>query len=236
MIKWILLALLLLLLLFHFCFRFGVEVEYDEAGPRVRLRLGPKYVQVWPSATPPEKAEEKRRRRAEKKAKKAARKQTKAEKQKKPQKPKKKLTPGGALTLAQELLPIGLEAGRRTKERIQIDRLILHLTWGEEDPADAAIHYGQAWAVLEGLLAVLEGQFTVKEKELSVDVDFVGERKRLYARAGLSLTPAQMTAIGFPAGIGAVKALLRWKKEQTPPKQRAAKNKEVPHGKESSGK
>lgn len=131
-----------------------------------------------------------------------------------------------------------LKAGRRTKERIRIDRLILHLTWGEEDPADAAIHYGEAWAVLEGLLAVIETGFTVKEKELSVDVDFLEEKPRLFARAGLSLTPAQMAAIGFPAGVGAVKALFRWRKEPSPPKRNAAdaNHKEVSHGKESSGK
>ena len=238
MIKWILLALLLLLVLLHFFLRIGAEVCYDEAGPRVKLRLGPKYVQVWPSAVPPEKAAEKRRRREEKQTRRKAKKQAKKEAKaaKKPPKPGKKITPGGALSLAQDLLPTALEAGRRTKERLQIDRLILRLTWGEEDPADAAIHYGQAWAVLEGLLAVLEGQFTVKEKELSVDVDFVGEKKRLYAKAGLSLTPAQMAAIGFPAGVGAIKALLRWKKESSPPEKKAAnRKKEVPHGKESSG-
>lgn len=210
MIKWILLPVLLLLALFHFCFRFGVEVWYDETGPRVKLRLGPKYAQIWPSTASPAEKEKKRRKQEEKKAKKAEKKQAKAKK--KPAKPKPKITPGGALSLAQELLPVGLEAGRRTKERIRIDRLILHLTWGEDDPADAAIHYGEGWAVLEGLLTVIENQFTVKEKELSIDIDFLVEKPRLFARAGLSLTPAQLCAIGFPAAVGAIKAFLHWRK------------------------
>lgn len=237
MIRWILPAVLLLVILFVFLFRFGVLVRYDGTGPRVKLRLGPGYVQLWPSRTPPEKAEEKRRRKQEKREKKKEKKA--AKRAKKPPKPKKKPSPESLLSLASELLPVIRAAGRRTRERIQIDSLLLHLIWGEEDPANAAVHYGQARAALEGLSAFLEGQsaISIKEKELSVDVDFVGEKPRLCAQAGLSMTIAQMTAIGVPAAAGAVGALLRWRKEQKPPKQRRAQGKEeVTHGKESSGK
>ena len=233
MTKWILLTLLLVLLLFVFLFRFGVEVTFEETGPLVKLRLGPGYLRLWPSAAPPEKAREKRRRKEEKKSRKQAARE--AKKAQKP--PREKPSVGGLLELALDLLPVVKEAGGRTKERLQIDRLILHLTWGEEDPADAAIHYGRAWGILEGILAVLEGQFTIKEKQLSADVDFVGEKTRLYARAGLSMTLAQMTAIGVPAGVGALQVLLRWRKEQKrSPGGKARSKKEVPHGKESSGK
>lgn len=233
--KWILLALLLLLLLFHFFFRLGVEVCYDQNGGYVKLRLGPKYVQLWPSAHLERSAEQKRRKQEKKAQKKEKKAKQKTKKSGKPPKERPRPTAGGLLSLAVELLPVVQKAGRRTKERLQIDCLILHLTWGEEDPADAAIHYGRAWGILGWLSTALENQFTIKEKKLSAEVDFVNEQTRLYVRAGLSMTPAQLAAIGLPAAIETGKRLLQKRKQSPSPTGRNGTKKEVPHGKESSG-
>lgn len=48
------------------------------------------------------------------------------------------------------------------------------------------MHYGQAWGVLEALLAFTEANFTVKNRDLSVALDYQIESPRLTVEAACS--------------------------------------------------
>ena len=234
MIKWILLAVLALLILLSFVLRVGVLAGYGKEGAFVKIRVGPGYIKVYPLEKDPEKEQKKKEKKAEKKAK-------KAEKEaKKPPKPKKKIDPGGALGMVRELLPVVDDAAKKFGKKLQIDELDVILTWAGKDPADAAIRYGQAWAVAENLMSFLENCFVIKERQVEITVDFYREKPLIYIQAGLSLTPAQLTYIGLPAAVKGLKIFLAHRKKlfkPTEPEKTGAEETvkgELNHGKEPS--
>ncbi len=234
MIKWILLAVLALLILLSFVLRVGVLAGYSKEGAFVKIRVGPGYIKVYPLEKDPEKEQKKKEKKAEKKAK-------KAEKEaKKPPKPKKKIDPGGALGMVRELLPVVDDAAKKFGKKLQIDELDVILTWAGKDPADAAIRYGQAWAVAENLMSFLENCFVIKERQVEITVDFYREKPLIYIQAGLSLTPAQLTYIGLPAAVKGLKIFLAHRKKlfkPTEPEKAGTEETvkgELNHGKEPS--
>ena len=240
MIKWILLAILALLILLAFVLRLGVLAGYGQAGVFVKIRVGPGYIKVFPLKKDPEKEARKEEKKAAKKAKKEKK------KAKKPPKPKKKIDPGGALGMAKELLPVVDDAAKKFGKKLQIDQLDLLLTWAGKDPADSAIRYGQAWAVAENVLDLLENCFVIKERQVEITVDFYREKPLIYIQAGLSLTLAQLTYIGVPLAVKGLKIFLAHRKKLFKPKEPAPESAdhdetvdntvkgELNHGKEPS--
>lgn len=241
MIGLVILLVLILLVLAVAFLRLGAAAGYDETGGWVKVRVGPAWLTLYPLS------EEKKRKREAKAEKKAAKKKKRtAEPQENKKTPRRKtlknaFSPGGALDLALDLLPKLKEMAGDLRHAIRIDTLSLHLVWGEPDPADAAMHYGQAWGVLEALLAFAEANFTVKKRDLSVALDYQIERPRLTVEAACSISVAQLLSILWPILKEAIRGL--WKRKKTGPSQRttkqraaamAAQGKEETHGKESS--
>ena len=138
MVGWILLLVVLALVLLACVLRLGVAAGYEEGGGWVKVHLGPKWVSLYPVP----QARTARRR------KKQRRKEAKAEATE-DQKDREKFSLGGALDLALELLPQVKAAAGKFRRALRVDELCLRLTWGEPDPADAAIHYGRAWGIVE---------------------------------------------------------------------------------------
>lgn len=130
MVGWILLLVVLALVLLACVLRLGVAAGYEEGGGWVKVHLGPKWVSLYPVP----QARTARRR------KKQRRKEAKAEATE-DQKDREKFSLGGALDLALDLLPQVRAAAGKFRRALRIDALSLRLTWGEPDPADAAIHY-----------------------------------------------------------------------------------------------
>ena len=121
------------------------------------------------------------------------------------------------------------------RRALRVDELCLRLTWGEPDPADAAIHYGRAWGIVEALLAFLEANFVLKHREVSLHLDYQIERPRLFVRASLSLTAAQLLGIVLPLGWAALKTLWKHRKQTAAAGAAAHGRKGEPsNGKESS--
>ena len=227
----IFLAVLILLILMAFVLRLGVLACYDESGPWVKVRVGPKWIQVYPWKKDPAKETKKQKKKEAKAAKKAEK------KAKKVPKPKPKRPIGGLLELAWDLLPVVQNAASRFRHKLRIDDLTLDVTWAEEDPADAAIHYGYGWAAAEAILSFLEANFVIKNRQVAVAIDFLSEKPRVYIRAGLSLTLAQILGIGLRTGVGAGKVLWHHRKTILPPRDvngAEQKKGEANHGKQSS--
>ena len=177
---WLLLGLLLLVVLLVFVLRLGVLACYDKDGPWVKVRVGPKYIQVYPLVRDPDKEAKKRR----KKEAQAAKKALKAEKQaakkavreaKHPPAPQEKRTVGGVLALVWDLLPVVQETVGRFRRKLQIDDLTIAVTWAQEDPADTGARYGYGCAVLEALVTFLEKNFVIQRRHTALQVDFLAE-------------------------------------------------------------
>lgn len=219
------LAAILLVLFLAGQLRVGVRAEYNARGFLAWLRLGPLNIQVFP----PAKRGEKKPKRKKEKPKKPAGEPSGRPAETKPgkpagEKPKKPAEEkpgesalekvGGALDYAMALLPIALDAGARFGRKLQIDVLRLELTAGAEDPADAAIRYGQAVAALGAFWTPLTHAFRVKDGEARALVDFGSGGMTLYGAAALSLKVGQIVRLGLWAGGRALWALLGVRRER----------------------
>ena len=194
------LAVVLLVLFLAGQIRVGVRVEYSGKGLFAWARLGFLRIQVFPfeKKDKPLKAKKKPR-----------------------EKPKKETAPkplaekiGGALDYAQTLLPIALEAAGCFYQKLWMDTLELELTVGADDPADAALRYGQASAALGALWYPLTQAFHVEDGNARVRVDFDAPDMAVYAMAALSLKVGQILRLGLHFGFKALRAFLTIRKRQ----------------------
>ncbi|MCI9170845.1 MAG: DUF2953 domain-containing protein [Lawsonibacter sp.] len=177
--------------------RVGGRAEFNAQGFFLWVRLGLFQIKILPMSPKEEKPA----------------KPQKPKKKKEPQKPKKEKEPvplpekiGGALEYAQELLPVVLEAGRGMWRGLRVDTLELELTAGGSDPADAAMLYGRANAVLGALWSPLTEAFHVKEGAARVKLDFDALGTTVYGQAALSIKIGTVTWVGMRA---CVKTLFR---------------------------
>ena len=210
----IVLGVLALLVAAILALRVGVLVGYDRGAPWARLCIGPARITLWPR-------EPKKKKRADR---------PKESKTQKAAKPRPKLTP--ALVRAMRG-PIRAALGR-LRRAVRIDTVALRLIWAEEDPADAAVHYGRLWAALEAALALLRANVTVREDDLALTIDFTRERPELVSlRFGASATLGRLIGIAVLAAVGILRALLS-EKRRTRTAPTAVKKEEDPHGEQAS--
>ena len=191
------LAVLVLILLLLGQVRVGGRAEFNEKGFFLWIRLGRFKLKILPAGPKEEKIG----------------KPKKPKKEKEPKKPKKEKPPtplpekiGGALEYAQALLPVALEAAKGMWRGLRVDVLELELTAGGGDPADAAMLYGQANAVLGALWSPLTEAFHVKEGAARVKLDFDALGTTVYGQAALSIKIGTVTWVGMRA---CVKTLFR---------------------------
>jgi len=172
----------------------GVSAIYDEAGPLVRLIVGPVRLQVYP---------EKKKSSAPKKTK----------KKKKEEKPAQTgaasgTTRGGKLT---DFLPIVytiLDFLVDFRRKIRVNRLEMKLTMAGDDPCDLAVNYGRAWAALGNLEPQLDRLFIIKKKDLQVQCDFEETDTRITARLDLTITLGRLLGLIGRYGIRALREYL----------------------------
>ncbi|MEY8404025.1 DUF2953 domain-containing protein [Oscillospiraceae bacterium 44-34] len=183
--------------------RVGGRAEFNAGGFFLWIKLGRFHIKLLP-AKPREKKPEKPQ---------------KPRKKKEPRKPKKEKEPatlpekvGGALEYAQTLLPVVLEAARGMWRGLRVDVLELELTAGGSDPADTAMLYGQANAVLGALWYPLTKAFHVKDGTARVKLDFDVPGMTVYGTAALSIKIGTAVWIGLRAGVKALFGALAAKK------------------------
>ena len=203
------LAVLVLILLLLGQVRVGGRAEFNEKGFFLWIRLGRFKLKILPAGPKEEKIG----------------KPKKPKKEKEPKKPKKEKPPtplpekiGGALEYAQALLPVALEAAKGMWRGLRVDVLELELTAGGGDPADTAMLYGQANAVLGALWYPLTRAFHVKDGTARVKLDFDALGTTLYGQAALSIKIGTLVWIGLGAGwkalFGALAARKRLKRKR----------------------
>lgn len=195
MTGWIVLLILVLLLVLLSQLPLGVRLRYDDGGVSVKVRAGVLAFRAYPMK------------------KKKPKKEKKAKKETVP-KPKPKPDLKALWPLLRELIPVGKEAMEKMTDRLRIDELTVHLIWAEEDPADAAIHYGYAWAASEAGLAFLEARFPIRRRDIRLELDYQREGPEISLTLALSLKLGHLLAVGIPAAIRALGVILQYRKER----------------------
>lgn len=173
--------------------RIGAKVEYCQQGFFLWLRMGVVSIPILPGKKGAAKKKEKK---------------DKPQKNKKPEKVKKRGR-GGQLQVLQQLIPVILDTVKKLRRKLQVDKLYMELTVAEEDPADAAVHYGVANATLGALWHPLTQAFHVKDGQAHVAVDFETTSPELYLLASLSLTIGQALTLALLFAIRALSVLMR---------------------------
>ena len=194
---------ILLLLLLLLQIRLRVIFRCREEGPEVSAGIGVFRIPLYPPT------EKKRKEKVQKKPRKSRQKKSVEEE---PSKEKKRGVP---LELFRDLLPIVLELAGRLKRKIRIDLLELDLTWGAEDPADAAMEYGYAHAAMGAVLPLLEANFMIKNKKIQISLDYGTDKPRMYARASGSMTLGQILSLGLYTGLKGLKLYRKYHHRKT---------------------
>lgn len=155
--------------------RLGALAEYSAAGLRLKLKVGPLRLMLYP----------RKPKRPRRKAGKSSRREKKREERPQPE------LGGGPLALVKRFLPLIAEAAGRFRRKLRIDVFQLEVTAAAPDPAAAALCFGRANAFIGMIWPLVEQNFNVKERRLRTRVDFDAERPSvyLYAAATLSRRP-----------------------------------------------
>lgn len=185
---WIVLGILAALGLIG-CIPVGVTAVYDERGPRADAVAGPFRIRLYPRPAREEPAPKQ-----------------KASKQKKAQETQsaaEKPPLGGKLPLFRELIGLVLEAQSALRNKLRIRELTLHLTVGGkgDDPAQAAILYGSAWAAIGNLLPLLERAFRIENRDIAPQVDFTTPETTIYVKATAVISVGAILRMGVYYGL-----------------------------------
>ncbi len=217
----------------------GLRAEYSEDGPEVSACLGPFHVKIYPWNSEEEQDTEesgKKQDRKEKKQKQKKEKKKKSDEQaspaeetgkgpeeqpggeeaprrKKKKKPSLKEKAGGVLETAQLLLPPVLDFGRQFMRGVRVDTLEMELTAGAPDPADAAMLYGNAQAVLGALWYPVVDVFDVRDGHAWTKIDFSADRMRLHVLACCSMKLGRLARITLHLTLRIMTALQQQKKK-----------------------
>lgn len=181
----------------------GVRVRLTGRDAEVDLRLAWVSIRLYPQ--PPEKAEKK----PEKKRGKPAEKKPKAAKQR----PALSFTRADVFDAVRTLWPPLKRALERTRRGIRISPLDLVVTLGgAEDPAEAAVRYGQVQAAVWTGMPVLETLVEVRDPYVGIRIDFDAPETRAEGTLGVSARIGTLLGAALGVGIPALRWLSQKKK------------------------
>jgi hypothetical protein len=92
-------------------------------------------------------------------------------------------------------VPLAGKVLRLFKQKLLIRKLKLHAYFGGDDPADAALNYGKAWAAIGMAMPLLEENFRIKKRDVGAFLQKDEKKIRLMAEAHLTLTVGQILHI-----------------------------------------
>ena len=163
----------------------GVRLSYDEQGFLVWLKLGVIKIKLYPQI------------------KKAPHVKSSGKSNK--TKEDKNETKGGSLV---DFLPIAknvFEFLSELRKKLWVQKLYFRLNLAEGDPCDLAVHYGEAWAALGSVMALLEQYVKIKDRDLQIHCDFTGGKTDVAASADILISLGRLVAIALRHGVRGLK-------------------------------
>lgn len=207
----ILIAVLLVLLALILALLFlpvTARVAYNRGAVSAWVRFGPVKLTLYP----PKKTQREKPAKV-KKAKSGEEAADRPEKEK-----KHRLNREQLLYSIDVLPPILGRALRRTRWRVRLEPLKVHLLIAGDDPADTAQLYGRLKGALAAGLPALHRLVRIKDQDIRLFLDFQGTEMDCIADAGLTIRPWDVLVIGLCAGGSLLKWLMGMRKLATPEK------------------
>ena len=174
----------------------GVSAYYDACGPRVYATVGPVRILLYPGKGEKEKVNKEKKKEKKEKTSGSGKKKATSKK-------------SGSIQDFMPLIAAILEFLGAFKRKLRITCLQMKLTLAGDDPADLAVNYGKAWAVLGNLFPLLEEAFVIKKRDLEVECDFLLDKTLISARADLSLTLGRIISLLIVQGIPVLREFLK---------------------------
>ena len=98
------------------------------------------------------------------------------------------------------------------RRKLRVEELTLHVTFAGDDPADAALHYGQAWAAVGALMPALDRLFVIKKRDIQPILDYNEKKMKLDAQLVLTITIGRAICLALRALVRFLKLWLNKKK------------------------
>lgn len=210
----VILFILLVLLL-----RVGCRFEYSADGTFLWLKVACFRFVLLPSKplTPRQEAKKQAKqqeKRRKKMAEKAAKKKAKEEAIARGERPKKQ-SPAELVWLLQFVRPV-FTALNSLRRKLRIESIQLeYAIGGADDPAQAALRYGQVSAGGGALFPLVNAVFDVKEWDVDLYVDFNQAKTKVALCATATYRVGQLLGIAIILGIKALSIYLKHKKQVT---------------------
>lgn len=179
----------------------GVRVRYDADGPLVRLLAGPVKLTLYPRKTAGKKKKTEKKRAPAPSANPAP----------KPEKKEKKAK-GGSWRDFIPLVKTALAFLGDFRRKLRINHLYCRLILAGDDPCDLAVHYGEGWAALGNLLAVLEKTFVIQKRDVELECDFQADETIINFRADVTIRLGRLLWLLLRYGLRALKQYLTLRK------------------------
>ena len=200
---WMLLLLIFAVLFLIGCIPVGVDAAYQSGSVLLSAKIGVLKLQLLPQK--PKKAA-KPKKELKPKSKKAGKTDMLTPSEPSPKKAKFFSLPGGFDGILQ-LASLACRVLGDLRRKLRVEELMLHLTLASDDPADAALHYGQAWAAIGMLTPMLERLFVIKKRDICPILDYNKEQMSVDVHLILTITIGRVLALGLKAGVGFLKLL-----------------------------
>ena len=107
----------------------------------------------------------------------------------------------GILSLLSEMAKIAAAASRKMLAAVVIDRLDVAIITASDNAADTAIQYGRICAVLYPAVAVVESSMRVRQRNISVNPDFLREDSAVTVDIAVHVRVWRLVWIGIYAGV-----------------------------------
>ena len=200
---WMTVLVILAVLVLIGCIPVGVDAAYGEGGVLLSAKIGFFRLQILPAK--PKKPEKPKKPKQQKPAASSA----PSAAPDAPAEPaaKKKLALPGGLNGILRLVNLALSTLGDLRRKLRVEELTLHVTFAGDDPADAALHYGQAWAAVGALMPALDRLFVIKKRDICPILDYNREQMSVDAHLILTISIGRALALGLKAGLGFLKLL-----------------------------
>ena len=204
---WMTVLVILAVLVLIGCIPVGVDAAYNESGVLLSAKIGLFKLQILPAKPQNPKKPKKPKKSKQQKQPTPTAPSVALDAPAAEPAPKKKLALPGGLNGILRLANLALETLGDLRRKLRVEQLTLHVTFAGDDPADAALHYGQAWAAVGALMPALDRLFVIKKRDIRPILDYNKEQMSVDARLILTITIGRALALGLKAGIGFLKLL-----------------------------
>ena len=194
----------------------GVSLKYNEAGPLVRLILGPVRLTLIPAKKPKRDKPKKEKKEKPKKEKPAGVKTVGADKPGKAPgaaEPQKEGS-GGSWTDFLPLVKTLFDFLGNFRRKLRVNVLECKLILAGGDPYALGLNYGRTWAAVGNLMPKLEQYFVIKKRDVEVECDFTASETKVIARLDLTVTLGRLLAAVISFAVKALIQFIKIKKSQ----------------------